>query len=150
TLRSGPNTMARLEVVPWSSARTLPALAIAPPSELVPSSHSSVEGGQRASHRRPDLPGHELVVAVAQKLALGLLPRGDAQDGVEDLLALGLDRDAVEDVAAIDVHVVHHAAIDVAVGGELDGGRRLAAIGRAAPRGEGQHVAAACHLAGGG
>src|SRR6185369_6844732 len=100
-------------------------------------------------HRRADLPGNELVVAIAQELALGLLAGGDAQDGGEDLRAFLLDGDAVEDVAAVDVHVALHAAVDVVVGGELDRGRGLAAVGRAAARREAEHVAAAGHLAGG-
>ena len=57
--------------------------------------------------------------------------------------ALLFDGDAVEDVAAVDVHVVLHAAVGVVVGGELDRGRRLEAEGRAAAGGEGDDVAAA-------
>src|SRR5262249_59623466 len=70
------------------------------------------------------------------------------EQGGEDLLPLGLDRYAIEDVAAVDVHVVQHAAIDVVVGGKLDRRGGLAAVGRAAPGREAQQVAAAGHLAG--
>src|SRR5689334_25205272 len=100
-----------------------------------------------ALHRGADLPGHELVVAVAQQLALALLSGRHPQDRLEDLLALVFDRHAVEDIAAVDVHVVEHAAIDVVVGGELDGWRGLASVSRTATRREAQHVAAARHLA---
>src|SRR5262245_14346784 len=117
------------------------------PRRSGPSRTGRQRGWPHTSHGGADLPGHEFVVAVAQKLALGLFPRGDAQYGVENLLPLGLDRDAVENVAAIDIHVVEHAAVNVVVGGELDRRRRLAAIGRAATRRKTEQVAATRHLA---
>jgi len=40
---------------------------------------AGIAAGQ-PSHRGPDLPGNELVVALAQKLALSPLDRGHAQD----------------------------------------------------------------------
>src|SRR6185437_725295 len=95
------------------------------------------------SHGRPDLPGGELRVAIAESLGLGLFTRSDRENFVEDLLALVSDRDAVDHVAAIDVHVLDHPAVGLVVGGELDRGRRLAAISRAAAGGETDDVGAA-------
>src|SRR5262249_16041421 len=51
--------------------------------------------------------------------------------------------------AAVDVHVVRHAGVDVAVGGEFYRRGRLAAEGGAAAGGEAHHVAAAGDLPGG-
>jgi hypothetical protein len=45
-------------------------------------------------HHRADLPGHEFRAAEAQFLGLRLLARGDAQEQLENLAALGLDADA--------------------------------------------------------
>src|SRR6202011_3225987 len=84
-------------------------------------------------HHRADLPGHELEVAVAERLGFGALARGDLEHAPEDFLALGGNRHAVEEVAAVHVHVVVQAAVDLGRGGELDRGRRLAAERRAAP-----------------
>ena len=55
---------------------------------------------------------------------------------------------AVEDRAAVDVHVVFHALIHRRVGRQLDRRRRLAAEHAAAPGGEAHQVRAARHLAG--
>src|SRR4029079_10129888 len=67
--------------------------------------------GKTTSHRRADLPGLELVVADAKLLALGLLARGGTQDQVEDPLAALLNGLlTIDHAAAIDVHVVGHAA----------------------------------------
>ena len=65
------------------------------------------------------------------------LPDATARISSKISLALVLDRHAVEDVAAIDVHVLDHALVHRRVGGELDRRHRLAAIGRAAAGGEG-------------
>ena len=81
------------------------------------------------SHRGADLPGHKFIVAIAELFRFRLLARGHAQDKVENLPALFLDGDAIQHVAAIYVHVLDHASVHVAVGGELDRRRRLAAIG---------------------
>src|SRR5919106_775913 len=63
------------------------------------------------SHRRADLPGHELIVAVAEQLRLRSFAGGNAQDRVEDLLALLLKRHAIENIATVDIHVVDHAPV---------------------------------------
>src|SRR6187551_684998 len=96
--------------------------------------------GGRQSHRRADLPGLELVVADPQRFGLGLLSRGCLHNQFKNLAAALLDRLlAVDDRAAIDVHVVGHPAIESCVGGELERRRRLAAEHRAAAGGEAQH-----------
>src|SRR6516165_129836 len=89
------------------------------------------------SHRRSDRPRNELRIAIAELLGFRVLARGDSEHLLEDLAPLLEHRHAFDDVAAIDVHVVDHAAIHFGIGGELDRRRRLAAIGRAAPGGEG-------------
>src|SRR3954452_18557719 len=102
------------------------------------------------SHHRADLPRHEFVLAVAMLLALAALARGGGQHQPEDALAHGLDRGAaVDDLAAVDVHVLFLPLPQRRVGGDLQRRRGRAAIGRTASRGEADHVAAACHLAGG-
>ena len=53
---------------------------------------------------------------------------------------------AVEDGAAIDVHVVFHPLVHRRVGRKLDRGRRLAPEHAAAPGGEADEVGAARHL----
>src|SRR5579862_3896739 len=77
-----------------------------------------------------------------------MLARGDSEYLVEYLATLLLYGDAVEDVAAIDVHVVDHPPIGVVIGGELDRRRRLAPVGGAATRGEGKDVGAPGDLTG--
>ena len=77
-------------------------------------------------------------------------PEATARIRVEDLRALGLDRDALaHDVAAVDVHVVGHLRVEPVVGRDLDRRRRLRAEGRAAPGGEDHDLRAAGDLAGG-
>src|SRR4051812_10612363 len=98
------------------------------------------------SHHRAHLPGHEFIIAISKRFGLGLLSGSYSQHRPENFLPLGLERIAVEPIAAVDVHVVLHPLIHVGVGGDLDRGYRLAAIGRAAPGGEGQHIGAAGHL----
>ena len=59
------------------------------------------------------MPGHELVVAEAQRLALGLGARGGLEDRLEDALAhLGHRRRDVDDHAAVDVAYAHHERMD--------------------------------------
>src|SRR5258708_13920472 len=104
--------------------------------------------GFAALHHRADLPGLELVLAEAELLALGLLAASHVQDQLEDALAaFGHALRAVDDGAAIDVHVVGHALVERRVGRELDRGRRLAAEDRAAAGGEADHVRAGSDLA---
>src|SRR5262249_5240526 len=71
-------------------------------------------------HHCADLPRHDLGVAIAELFGLRALAGSGRQHLAEDLLALLLYAHAVEDVAAVDVHVVDHARIDLAVGRELD------------------------------
>src|SRR5579883_3491290 len=98
----------------------------------------------RPLHHGAELPGRELVVAVAERLALALAARGGGEDELEDALAAGLDRFlAVDDGAAIQIHVVGHALEERGIGGELERGGGLAAIGRAAAGGEADEIGAA-------
>src|SRR6185437_16159434 len=134
----------------WKATRCPASLSTSVPSRSNRSAVFMSPGVSRASgssHGRPDLPGIEFRVAVAEKLGLGLFARSDRENLVEDLLALLGDRDAVDHVAAIDVHVLDHPAVGLVVGGELDRGRRLAAISRAAAGGETEDVGAAGDLA---
>src|SRR5581483_822534 len=91
----------------------------------------------------------EFGIAIAELFGLAALTGGDLQNVLENLPALVLDGDAVQHIAAIDVHVAGHALIDRRVGGKLDRGRGLAAIGRAAASGEAEDIGAARDLAGG-
>src|SRR3984957_1772717 len=72
------------------------------------------------SHCRSDLPGGEFRIAVSQELGLGPLARSDRENLVENLFALVGDRDAVEEDGVIDFHALHHPAVRVIIGGELD------------------------------
>jgi hypothetical protein len=73
--------------------------------------------GERLLHGGAEHPGRELGGAEVELLALGLLARGSAQDQVEDPLAALLHRLlAIGDGAAVDVHVLLHAAKHRAVG----------------------------------
>src|SRR5207244_8648055 len=100
-------------------------------------------------HRRAERPRRELVVAVAELLALRLPARRGVEDQPEEALArLGNRLGAVDDRAAVEVHVVFLVREERRVGGELERWRRLAAVGRAAPGGEADHVGAAGDLAG--
>src|SRR3954469_18683535 len=82
----------------------------------------------QALHRRPKDPRRELGAAKVKTFALGRLAGRGFQHQIEDALAAFLHAlFAVEDGAAIDVHVVFHALVHGRVGGELDGGCWLAA-----------------------
>src|SRR5262249_8701960 len=94
--------------------------------------------GRGADARNP--PRHR---ADARELALRALARRHRDHLFEDLTADRRDRRALEDDAAVDVHVVDHVAIHQRVGRELDRGHGLAAEHRAAARGEADDVAAA-------
>src|SRR5450631_3367373 len=102
------------------------------------------------SHRRAEYPWREFGAAEIKALALGRLARGGLEDQVENALAARLHRFlAVEDGAAIDVHVLFHAPIHRRIGRKFDGWRGLAAEHAAAPRGEADEVGAAGDLSGG-
>src|SRR5262245_10521744 len=100
-----------------------------------------------ALHHSADLPRYEFVGAEAVRLGFAFLARGDAQHQLEDLPALlGDGGAALDDGAAVHVHVVDHVVVDARVRGELYRGRRLAAIDRAAAGGEADEIGAACDL----
>src|SRR6266508_3542524 len=101
-------------------------------------------------HYRPDDPGGEFLFADAGELALRSLARGDRHDLLEDLPSHLRQRRALEDDAAVDIHVLLHVAVHERVGGELDRGHGLAAEHRAAAGGEADEVAAAGHETGDG
>src|SRR6266545_4654629 len=101
-------------------------------------------------HYRPDDPGGEFLFADAGELALRPLARGDRHDLLEDLPSHLRQRRALEDDAAVDIHVLLHVAVHERVGGELDRGHGLAAEHRAAAGGEADEVAAAGHETGDG
>src|SRR5262245_10770247 len=104
----------------------------------------------RPLHHRAQLPRPELVLAVAMSFALGGLAGGSTQDELEDPLAhLGDIRLAVDDLAAVDVHVLFLAHPKNRVGGEFERRRGRATISRAAAGGEADHVGTAGNLAGG-
>src|SRR5262245_43828655 len=98
-------------------------------------------------HRAND-PGRDLFLADAGELALGPLARGHRDHLLEDLTAHGGERRALEDHAAVDVHVLFHVAVHQRVRRQLQRRHRLAAEDRAAPGGEADHVAPARDQAG--
>src|SRR5580704_5100338 len=53
---------------------------------------SGRDNQRQSSHRRPDLPGREFRVAIAQELGLGAFARSNREDLVENLSALIGDR----------------------------------------------------------
>src|SRR4051794_8979274 len=111
----------------WTSSRSLRPSSGDCRQSQAPATGTPVPpaAGNDPSHHRADLPGDELVVAIAELLRLGALARGDGNHFLEDFAALFLDADAVEDVAAVDVHVLFLAAEGIVVGGELDRRRGL-------------------------
>src|SRR5579871_6037428 len=140
----GPNTR-------WNAAKCSGSLSTSVPSRSNSSAVFMTPGrigrGLR-SHRCSDLPGREFGVAIAQELGLGPLARSDRKDLVEDFPALLRNRHAVDDVAAIDVHILDHPAVGVIVGGEFYRRRRFAAVSRAPTSGEAEHIGAARDLPG--
>src|SRR5690606_17759130 len=103
-------------------------------------------GAAPVLHRRADVPRHEFEVAIAELFGSRALPGGGPKDEIEDLPSLFLERNAVQDIAAVDVHVLPHLLVDVGIGGELDGGCRLAAEGGAPAGGETEDIGAARDL----
>src|SRR5262245_61979054 len=76
---------------------------------------------RRTLHDRADLPRREFVVAEAQALGLAALTGCDLQHQIEDARAHLLDRAlAVQNAAAVEVHVLRHATVHLGVGRELD------------------------------
>src|SRR5687768_17354112 len=83
-------------------------------------------------HRSADGPRRELVVAVAEVLALGFFSgRGLENELEEALTGLRHTLAAIDDGAAIEVHVFFLVHEEGRVGGELERRRGLAAVGRA-------------------
>src|SRR5882672_11722602 len=100
-------------------------------------------------HRGPKHPRRKLGAAEIKTLALGRLARCGLQHQLKDALAALLHGLlAVEDGAAIDVHVVFHPGVHRRVGRKLDRRRGLAAEHAAAAGGEANEVGAARHLPG--
>src|ERR1700694_4756788 len=98
-------------------------------------------GTTQKLHRRSKHPWREFGGAEVEAVALGRLSRRRLQHQVENTLAALLHRFlAVEDGAAIDVHVVFHAFIHGRVGRKLDRGRGLAAEHAAAAGGEADEI----------
>src|SRR6185436_9501272 len=94
-------------------------------------------------------PRRELVIAIAEELALRLLSRSGLEHELEEPAAdLGNRFLAVDDRAAVDVHVLFLVLEERGVRGELQRWRWLAAVRRAAARREADHVRATRDLAG--
>src|SRR5579863_960305 len=93
----------------------------------------------RGLHHRPDAPGHEFLVAEA--LGAGTAARGYFDDEVEyfaaDLLHGAL---AIGDGSGVDVHVIRHAAVGIAVGRDFDDGDGGESDGASATRGKGDQI----------
>src|SRR4051812_45488268 len=85
----------------------------------------------RGSHRRAKDPWRELVFAIAPRFALRLLTGRSFKDQVEDASANFLYRFlAIDNGAAIEVHVLLLVRIQSTVGRELQRWRRFAAVCR--------------------
>src|SRR4051794_32781439 len=98
------------------------------------------------SHRRTNLPGREFRRAEIELLALRPLAAGDLQDQLEDPAPGLLDGlFAVEDRAAIDVHVLLEPPVHGRVRGDLDRRRRLAAEDATAAGGEADEIGPTGH-----
>src|SRR5947208_2413750 len=98
-------------------------------------------------HRRSEDPRGEFGTPAIKAFALGRLARGGLEHQIENALAARLyGLLAVENGAAIDVHVVFHALEHRRVGCKLDRGSRLAAEHAAAPGGEADEIGAAGDL----
>src|ERR1700735_5182638 len=111
--------------------------------------YGSLRSTGRQSHRRAQHPWRKLSPAEVKALALGRLAGGGFQHEVENALAALLHGFlAVEDGAAVDVHVVFHAPVHRRIGRELDRGRGLAAKYAAASGREADQIGAAGALPG--
>src|SRR4051794_11162856 len=113
--------------------------------------YHSAEGSMRHLrepylHRRAQDPRVELLFANTLRLAQTGLARRDSDQLLEDLAPNLLDARSLQHAAGVDVHVAAHTIVGHAVGGDLDAGRGLEAEATAATSGEGDDVAAACHL----
>src|SRR5579863_1577616 len=101
-----------------------------------------------ALHRRAQYPRREFGAAEVEAFALGRLPRSGLEHEIENALtALLHGLLAIQDGAAIDVHIVFHPLVHRRVGRKLDRGRGLAAEHAAAPGGEADEIGAARDLA---
>ena len=63
---------------------------------------------ERHLHHRADLPGHEFVVAIAELSDLERSPEATFRTCSKISWPFAGDRHAVENIAAIDVHIVDH------------------------------------------
>src|SRR5438552_19160767 len=91
-------------------------------------------------HHRADAPGDEFLVAEA--LGASMPAGGGLQHQVEDLAAdLLYGGFAIGDGAGVDVHIVGHSAVCIAVGGDLDDGDSRETDGASAARGKSDRVA---------
>src|SRR5215467_5914705 len=87
------------------------------------------------SHHRAELPGHELLVAEAEAFAGGTGTGCHVEHRVVDAPAHLVDRGrTVENVAAVDVHVVAQASVHLTVGGKFQARCGLAPEHRTATR----------------
>src|SRR5438067_501612 len=101
------------------------------------------------SHHCAQVPRDEFVRSEAVPFALAGLARGGGEHQLEDLAPRLRDRErSIQDLAAIDVHVVLHPLVHRGVGGDLDRRRGLAAVYRAAPGSKADEVGSAGDLPG--
>src|SRR5579871_1161883 len=93
-----------------------------------------------ALHHRADAPRNEFLVT--QPLGAGTTSRRRLQYQIEDLAPYFLHGAlAIGNRAGVDVHVVRHPAVGIAVGGDLHHRNRGKTDGAAPPRGEGDQIA---------
>src|ERR1700760_3783288 len=113
----------RLAATACASSRALPAAAMMSATVARSCAAECFLLIASSSHHRADLPGHEFVLPVAMPFALARLARGGGQHQAEDAFAHLLDRRlAVDDLAAVDVHVLFLPLPQRAVGGDLQRG----------------------------
>src|SRR4051812_35570739 len=96
------------------------------------------------------MPGRKFIRAVVELLALRLPAGGGFQHQPEDAFTHFLyRRSAVENLAAVHVHVIAHPAVHVAVRGKLERRHRLAAKTGTAPGRKADEIGSARNLPGG-
>ena len=132
------------------SASTAPAIGAWTIGSSMPKRSRMRRSGHMSGHiTAPTCQGTNSLSPRPSASLLVFSPEATREHALEDLAALGLDRDAVaDDVAAVDVHVVGHLREEPVVGRDLDRRRGLGAEGRAAAGGEDHDLGAAGDLAG--